>query len=167
MLPGEDKTKRMKRFELSTLSLARRCSTTELHPQEDRFRRAETCIQTGLTPVSQAWTTRGSFVNSVGSVQGPKPRRRLTAGSGALPREGLGSSCGNDGESRPLIGWWAKPLNVATRRWSRREQTEPMSSPPPARSRSHYHMDNHVELTLMQRANPAPLQSSDTNKAIR
>ena len=25
--------KRMKRFELSTLSLARRCSTTELHPQ--------------------------------------------------------------------------------------------------------------------------------------
>ncbi len=26
--------KRMKRFELSTLSLARRCSTTELHPQE-------------------------------------------------------------------------------------------------------------------------------------
>ena len=28
--------KRMKRFELSTLSLARRCSTTELHPQGDR-----------------------------------------------------------------------------------------------------------------------------------
>ena len=27
------KYKRMKRFELSTLSLARRCSTTELHPQ--------------------------------------------------------------------------------------------------------------------------------------
>jgi len=26
-------SKRMKRFELSTLSLARRCSTTELHPQ--------------------------------------------------------------------------------------------------------------------------------------
>ena len=26
--------KRMKRFELSTLSLARRCSTTELHPQD-------------------------------------------------------------------------------------------------------------------------------------
>jgi hypothetical protein len=26
----------MKRFELSTLSLARRCSTTELHPQDDR-----------------------------------------------------------------------------------------------------------------------------------
>ena len=25
--------KRMKRFELSTFSLARRCSTTELHPQ--------------------------------------------------------------------------------------------------------------------------------------
>ncbi len=25
--------KRMKRFELSTLSLARRCSTTELHPR--------------------------------------------------------------------------------------------------------------------------------------
>ena len=28
-----DQKKRMKRFELSTLSLARRCSTTELHPQ--------------------------------------------------------------------------------------------------------------------------------------
>ena len=28
--------KRMKRFELSTLSLARRCSTTELHPQVGR-----------------------------------------------------------------------------------------------------------------------------------
>ena len=27
-------SKRMKRFELSTLSLARRCSTTELHPQK-------------------------------------------------------------------------------------------------------------------------------------
>lgn len=30
-----NKNKRMKRFELSTLSLARRCSTTELHPQVD------------------------------------------------------------------------------------------------------------------------------------
>ena len=29
----ERDNKRMKRFELSTLSLARRCSTTELHPQ--------------------------------------------------------------------------------------------------------------------------------------
>ncbi len=29
--------KRMKRFELSTLSLARRCSTTELHPQVGRL----------------------------------------------------------------------------------------------------------------------------------
>ena len=28
----------MKRFELSTLSLARRCSTTELHPQADPLR---------------------------------------------------------------------------------------------------------------------------------
>ena len=34
-----DYEKRMKRFELSTLSLARRCSTTELHPQSrvERF----------------------------------------------------------------------------------------------------------------------------------
>ena len=29
----KNRIKRMKRFELSTLSLARRCSTTELHPQ--------------------------------------------------------------------------------------------------------------------------------------
>ena len=29
----KNRCKRMKRFELSTLSLARRCSTTELHPQ--------------------------------------------------------------------------------------------------------------------------------------
>ena len=32
-LTVDGKRKRMKRFELSTLSLARRCSTTELHPQ--------------------------------------------------------------------------------------------------------------------------------------
>ena len=30
--PSQTSIKRMKRFELSTLSLARRCSTTELHP---------------------------------------------------------------------------------------------------------------------------------------
>ena len=30
--PSKTQRKRMKRFELSTLSLARRCSTTELHP---------------------------------------------------------------------------------------------------------------------------------------
>ncbi len=34
----------MKRFELSTLSLARRCSTTELHPQS----RVERCVHYDL-----------------------------------------------------------------------------------------------------------------------
>ena len=39
-----DNEKRMKRFELSTLSLARRCSTTELHPQN----RVERCVHYDL-----------------------------------------------------------------------------------------------------------------------
>ena len=38
----------MKRFELSTLSLARRCSTTELHPQKQaRSRLKQYCTKEG------------------------------------------------------------------------------------------------------------------------
>lgn len=48
--------KRMKRFELSTLSLARRCSTTELHPQVGAW-------DVSLT-TKKSCTTRAPSVNT-------------------------------------------------------------------------------------------------------
>ena len=57
--------KRMKRFELSTLSLARRCSTTELHPHVDawvlRLTTSESCI------TECPWVKRQSSHGSGGS----------------------------------------------------------------------------------------------------
>ena len=54
--------KRMKRFELSTLSLARRCSTTELHPHLSALPTKQYCTKVEplvkLTLALSTWAAR-------------------------------------------------------------------------------------------------------------
>ena len=56
--------KRMKRFELSTLSLARRCSTTELHPQVGRLG----CVPSDLASMHYDGALGQSTLEGLGSV---------------------------------------------------------------------------------------------------
>ena len=72
---GVDTNKRMKRFELSTLSLARRCSTTELHP---RLRGTETQPHENHASCPPRWSSEGDQERMQGQEGSQRPSRRTT-----------------------------------------------------------------------------------------
>lgn len=107
--------KRMKRFELSTLSLARRCSTTELHPHQSG-RQTNTRSQYLMQTLGGFQARDLAIMHERGSLGQTEGRKLARGRPNRPPRAGYAGGAG----TRGTAGEGEAALEDRGMRWHRR-----------------------------------------------